>query len=97
LFGFHFGRGGFRGNVRRLGGGAEAVRCHHGFHRFRLRGVLPIVAAQLDGHVFVDGAGVRLFLADAELGEQVENLVSLDLQLTRQLVDANLLHRKEIC
>jgi hypothetical protein len=54
----------------------------------------PVQPAQLDGDVLVDGAGVRLLLGHSQLGEPIENFVSLDLQLTRQLVDANLLHRK---
>jgi hypothetical protein len=54
----------------------------------------PIQPAQLDGDVLVDGAGVRLLLGHSQFGEPIENLVSLNFQLTRQLVDANLLHRK---
>jgi hypothetical protein len=40
---------------------------------------------------------MRLLLADAKLGEPVEYFVSLHFQLSRQLVDPNLLHRKAIC
>jgi hypothetical protein len=54
------------------------------------------MAAQLDRHVLVDGTGVRLLFGDAQLREQLEYFVSFDFQLPRQLVDANLLHRKRI-
>ena len=56
--------------------------------------VVSVQPAQLDGDVFIDGAGVRLLLGDAQFGEPVQNFVSLDFQLPRQLVDPNLLHRQ---
>src|SRR3954463_15381697 len=37
---------------------------------------------------------MRLLFLDAQLGEPIEDFVSLDFQLPRQLVDPNLLHRK---
>jgi len=37
---------------------------------------------------------VRLFFLHAQFGEPVQNFVSFDFQLPRQLVDPNLLHRK---
>ena len=40
---------------------------------------------------------MRLLLRDTQLGEPVQDLVSLDFQLPCQLVDSNLLHRKAIC
>jgi hypothetical protein len=50
-------------------------------------------AAQLDRHVFIDGAGVRLLFGDAQFGQPVQDLVGLDFELPCQLVDSNLLHR----
>jgi len=38
---------------------------------------------------------MRLLFLDAQLGEPVEDFVSLYFQLPRQLVDPNLLHRKK--
>jgi hypothetical protein len=65
---------------------------------FRAQGALgrlkSVQAAQLYRHVFIDGAGVRLLLGDAQFGEAVQNLMGLDFQLPRQLVDPNLLHRQ---
>jgi hypothetical protein len=57
-----------------------------------VRHVESVKPSQLDGHVFVDGAGMRLLLADSQFREPVENLVSLYFQLASQLVDANLFH-----
>ena len=37
---------------------------------------------------------MRLLFLHAELGEPVEDFVSLDFQLPRQLVNPNLFHRK---
>ena len=59
---------------------------------FRIRNVQPIKTPQADRHVFVNGAGVRLLFRDAQLGEPVQDFVSLDFQLPGQLVDSNLLH-----
>jgi hypothetical protein len=53
-----------------------------------------VQTAQLDGHVFIDRAGVRLLFGDAQFGKAVQDFVSLDLQLPCQLVNANLLHRQ---
>jgi hypothetical protein len=66
----------------------ELVRILRGF-----RSVEAVQAPQLEGDVFIDRAGVRLLLGDAELRKPLENLVSLHFQFARQLVDANLLHR----
>jgi hypothetical protein len=54
---------------------------------------VPIEAPKPYGCVLVDGAGVGLLFRDAHFREPFENLVSLDFQLPRQLVNANLLHR----
>jgi hypothetical protein len=59
----------------------------------QVRNILTVVATKLDCNVFVDGAGVRLLFRDAKLGQQVEDLVRLDLQLPRQLINSDLSHR----
>jgi hypothetical protein len=59
-----------------------------------VRDVLSVVLTQLDRDIFIDRAGVRLFFRDAQFGEPLEDLVSLDFQFPRQLVDTNLLHRE---
>jgi hypothetical protein len=64
-----------------------------GFILYGIWDVESVIAAQLDGYVFIDRAGVRLFFLHAQFGEPVQNLMSLHLQLPRQLVDPNLLHR----
>jgi hypothetical protein len=58
--------------------------------------IMAVVAAQLDRHVFVNRAGVRLLFGDAEFGKQVEDFVSFDFQLARQLVDSNLSHNSNL-
>jgi hypothetical protein len=51
-------------------------------------------ALDCQGHILVDGAGVGLFFLNTKLGQQLEDLVGLDLQLPRQLVNSDLqLHR----
>ena len=60
----------------------------------QIRHVQTVEAAQPDGHVLIDGAGVRLLFGDAEFGEALQYFVGLDFQLPRQLVDPNLLHRQ---
>jgi hypothetical protein len=68
-----------------------------GAARFRFRVFLGNFMAedppQFDGDIFVDRAGVGLLLGHAQLGELVQNLVRLDLQLPSQLINANLVHR----
>ena len=49
-----------------------------------------------DGDLIVDRARVRLLLRHAELGEQVENHLRLNLKLPRQLVDTGLFHSKKL-
>jgi hypothetical protein len=58
--------------------------------------IVAVVAAQLDRHILVNGAGVRLLFGHAEFGKQVEDFVGLDFQLARQLVDANLSHNSNL-
>ncbi len=62
--------------------------------RRQIRNIEAVQAAQLDGHVFIDRAGVRLLFGDAQFREPVQDFVSLHFQLPRQLVDSNLLHRE---
>ena len=51
-------------------------------------------ALDCQGNILVDRAGVGLFFLNAKLGQQLEDLVGLDLQLTGQLVNSDLqLHR----
>lgn len=51
-------------------------------------------AFDCDGYVLIDRTGVGLFFLHAELGQQLEDLVRLNFQLPRQLVDPDLqLHR----
>jgi hypothetical protein len=51
-------------------------------------------ALDCQGDILVDRAGVGLFFLNAKLGQQLEDLVGLDLQLPRQLVNSDLqLHR----
>jgi hypothetical protein len=88
----------------RPGGGRNFLRgCFFGFGfdglrlggiRLGIRRVESVQPAKLDGHIFIDGAGVRLFFGDAKLGKAIQDFVGLDFQLASQLVDSNLLHRK---
>jgi hypothetical protein len=63
--------------------------------RHRVGHIVAIVAAELDRHILVNGAGVRLLFGDAEFGKQLQDFVSFDFQLARQLVDTNLSHRQQ--
>lgn len=44
------------------------------------------------GHILVDGAGMRFFLLDPKLRQHIDDRAGLDFQFASQLVDANLLH-----
>jgi hypothetical protein len=60
--------------------------------RLRIRRVKALLNGE--GYVLVDRAGVRLFLLDAKLRQQLEYFVGLDFQLTGQLIDSDFqLHR----
>jgi hypothetical protein len=48
--------------------------------------------ANLIGNVVVNRAGMRLLLGDAELRQQLQNPIGLDLEFASQLVDPSLLH-----
>jgi hypothetical protein len=78
---------------RRLRGGGSTVLRGLGFGGNRLLAIVPVVAAQLEYHVVFEGAGVRLFVRDAQLGELLQYFVSFDFQLPRQLVNSDLSHR----
>jgi hypothetical protein len=75
----------------------RACRCLGRFVGFvvlrKSRTVKAVQPPQLQGYVFIDRAGVGFLLGDAEFRKPLEDLVSLDFQFPRQLVDANLLHR----
>jgi hypothetical protein len=49
--------------------------------------------AQFLGYIVVHRAGVSLLLGDAQFREFVDQLMSFDLQLPRQHVNADLIHR----
>ncbi len=61
--------------------------------RLEVRHILSVEPPQPDRDILIDRAGVRLFFRDAQFGEPVQDFVSLDFQLSCQLVDPNLLHR----
>jgi hypothetical protein len=44
------------------------------------------------GHVVVNRTGMCLLLGDAELRQQLQDPIGLDLELASQLVDPSLLH-----
>jgi hypothetical protein len=44
-------------------------------------------------HRFVNGAGVSLFLGNAELGQHVDDRVRGDLKLPCELIDSNFTHK----
>ena len=55
---------------------------------------VPEDTAQAHRYVFVDRAGMGLLFGDPQFGEPVKDFVRLDFQLPRQLINANLLHKK---
>jgi hypothetical protein len=54
---------------------------------------VTVVPPQLDRDIFVNRAGVGLFLGNSQFREQLQNFVSFYLQLPSQLVNANLSHK----
>lgn len=62
----------------------------------RDRRLASIIATQLVGLVFINGAGVSNPFSDTELVELVDDLTRLDFELPRQLIDSNLTHIEEL-
>jgi hypothetical protein len=54
-------------------------------------------AANLQRHVVIKRTGMGFLVADAELGQEVQDHVRLNLQLPRQFVNANFTHRVTPC
>jgi hypothetical protein len=54
-------------------------------------------AADLQRYVVIQRARMCFLVADTKLGQKVQNHVGLDLQLTRQFVNANFAHRVTPC
>jgi hypothetical protein len=54
---------------------------------------VTIVPTQLDRDIFVNRAGVGLFLGNSQFREQLQDFVSFYFQLPSQLVNANLSHK----
>jgi hypothetical protein len=50
------------------------------------------VATHLYSFIFFDGAGVGLFLGDADRFERVQNGVALDFEFTCKIVNSNFAH-----
>jgi|HubBroStandDraft_2_1064218.scaffolds.fasta_scaffold41404_2 hypothetical protein len=48
--------------------------------------------AKFENHVVIERARMRFLVRNAELGQQVQNDIGLDLQLASQLVDADFTH-----
>jgi hypothetical protein len=53
-------------------------------------------ALEFNGNLFIDRAGMRLFLMHAQLWQHVDDDAGLDLKLPSQLVNSNFLHRREL-
>jgi hypothetical protein len=53
-------------------------------------------ALEFNGNLFVDRAGMRLFLMHAQFGQHVDDDAGLDLKFPSQLVNSNFLHRREL-
>jgi hypothetical protein len=50
------------------------------------------VGAHLLGFIFFDGAGVRLFLGDANRYQSIQNGFAFDFQFSCKIVDSNFAH-----
>jgi len=50
-------------------------------------------ATDLQGDVFVDRARMRLFFGNAKVDQLIQDQVSFNLHLPRQLINADLLHK----
>src|SRR4051794_5273865 len=66
--------------------------CGAAFHLYRRTTALDALPNQFRNG-FVDRAGVGLFLGDAQLGEHFEDDMRRNLELPRQLVDADFTHK----
>jgi hypothetical protein len=87
--------------MREIDFGLDFVRLARaacGFRWARLRfGGRAEMCADLLCFVIFDGARVRLFLGDADFGQNVKNRLALDFQFPGQIVDTNLTHPPFLC
>jgi hypothetical protein len=91
-------RGWFHHSARERLNLSHLRRCDFGGRRFRRfffgpRRQHTEVLPQLDGDILVNGTGVSLLLGNAELRQQLQDPVRLDLKFPRQLVDSDLTHK----
>ena len=84
------------GNFREINFGFELFRSRF---RARLLSRATLALAEVLAHFFrgfgINGARMALFLRDPDARQQVENRLALDLELSRQIVDADFIH--ELC
>jgi hypothetical protein len=64
---------------------------HRDGDRLAFLSISQVLAHQY-GDVFIDRARVRFFLRDTQFRKQVKDPVGLDLQLARELINANFTH-----
>ncbi len=69
-----------------VGGACQSLRGHS------RTGETPL---QFNSDIFIDRAGMRLFLVHAHFGQQIEYDARLHFKFPRQLVDSDLLHRTD--
>lgn len=84
------GRGRLR--WRRDWPGRLGLDCYFGrlCRRFRVRKLAKMFSGQL-GMLDIERAGMCLFLRDADLREKIDQHLGLDLKLSRQFVDTDLI------
>jgi hypothetical protein len=81
------------GNMREVELGLDLVDAKPSGPRLLPSGRRPVrgkVLPHLLRFVRFDGTGMGLLLADANRGQEIENLLALDFQLPGQIVDSNL-------
>ena len=80
------------GNVRQVNLGLELIgRCWGARTAAAARLMLGKILFNALGFIFFDGTGVRFLLGYADLKKNVENRLALDLELSRQIIDSNLM------
>jgi hypothetical protein len=87
-------RGLFLNGCRGAGTGRRFFRCPKFGSSFFSACSAGDTSADLQGHIIIERARVRLLVGDAQHREQVEDHRGLHLKLPRQLVDSDLTHNK---
>lgn len=80
------------GPRRSLDGNVRFDTC---WGRWRLSGIVAEVLPDLVNNIVIQRAGMRKLLAEPQLWEHIQDFFGLHFELPRQLINSNLLHKRD--